>query len=134
MEMIHNTTGERAPGHCVGTDARGDAIYLVPDGWSPEEPYWLDAEGYAHEGKQPEPSWDYEGYWNTVFGAYRDAAGIVAEFGIGGTERDLDEWLGEAESAAKTAGGLRESPESWGEFHMRALAELVEAVERADES
>lgn len=50
MDLINDTTGERAPGHRVGTDERGDVLYRVPEGWTPVEPYWLDAEGYAHEG------------------------------------------------------------------------------------
>lgn len=52
MDLINDTTGERAPGHCVGTDERGDSLYRVPEGWTPVEPYWIDAEGYAHEGEE----------------------------------------------------------------------------------
>jgi hypothetical protein len=55
MDMINEETGERAPGHRIGTDETGEDLYQVPDGWTPEEPYWLDADGYAHEGAAPEP-------------------------------------------------------------------------------
>lgn len=51
MTLTHQQTGERAPAHCIGTDEAGDALYLVPEGWTPDEPYWFDAEGYAHEGE-----------------------------------------------------------------------------------
>lgn len=53
MNMIHDTSSERAPGHYVGTDDDGDALYLIPAGWSPEGPHWVDADGYAHEGDAP---------------------------------------------------------------------------------
>lgn len=54
MDLINDRTDERAAGHRIGTDEQGDALYLVPEGWRPVEPYWLDAEGYAHEGEQNE--------------------------------------------------------------------------------
>lgn len=50
MYMINRETGERAPGHRIGTDEDGDELFCVPDGWCPAEPYWLDQEGYAHAG------------------------------------------------------------------------------------
>lgn len=40
-------------------------------------------------------------YWATVMGPDRDPAAVVREFDLaGGTRRDLDEWLGTAESEA----------------------------------
>lgn len=44
----NRTTGETAPAHEVGTDETGDTLYLVPEGWEPEQPYWLDEDGLAH--------------------------------------------------------------------------------------
>lgn len=41
-------TGEIAPAHRIGTDELGCPVYLVPPGWEPEQPYWLDTEGNAH--------------------------------------------------------------------------------------
>lgn len=50
MDLRNNTTGEIAPGHCIGSDENGDSLYLVPDGWTPVGAHWLDEDGHAHEG------------------------------------------------------------------------------------
>ncbi len=69
-------------------------------------------------------NWDYEGYWNTVLGASRDAAGIVTEFDLNTKDRvGLSTWLGCAEAAACVADNI-ELPEEWEAFHGRALDEL----------
>ena len=69
----------------------------------------------------------YEGYWNTVLGAERDAAAVLSEFGLdAGDRRGLDEWLGVAETEAwreSAQGGPL--PEEWGDYHARALAEIA---------
>ena len=74
-------------------------------------------------------TWDYEGYWNTVLGV-GNASRIVRESDLsGGTERDLDEWLGHAEAEAWASGGRGgDLPEEWSSYHERALAALVEAA------
>lgn len=51
MTYRNEQTGELAPAHLIGTDESGDKLYQVPEGWVPVEPYWLDADGYAHEGE-----------------------------------------------------------------------------------
>jgi len=80
---------------------------------------------------------DYEGYWNTVIGDRRTAESTVAEFDLaGGSRRDLDEWLGEAEMAAWTAGGNASEDfptEQWGGHHAQAIAELWKVVAPTDE-
>lgn len=53
MDMINEETGERAPGDLAGTDDGGEDFFRVPEGCIPVEPYWLDADGYAHEGAPP---------------------------------------------------------------------------------
>jgi hypothetical protein len=55
MNYRNDETGELASGDCIGTDASGEKLYQVREGWTPVEPYWLDADGYAHEGEQPPP-------------------------------------------------------------------------------
>lgn len=54
MDLISDTTGERAPGHCQGTDEQGRKLWLIPDGYTPEEPYWINEEGFAIEGEAPD--------------------------------------------------------------------------------
>lgn len=76
-------------------------------------------------------SWTYEGYWNAVLGANRDAAGVVEEFGLSGTRQGVSEWLGAAEAEAARVGGV-DARAVWGaDFHERALDELCAAAESA---
>jgi hypothetical protein len=70
--------------------------------------------------------WTYEGYWNVVLGANRDAARVVDQFEL--TPRGLDEWLGQAEAEACAVGGIQ-LPVEWCGFHQQALAELEAAFE-----
>jgi hypothetical protein len=75
-------------------------------------------------------TWTYEGYWNTVLGADRDAATVAREFALDTSDSGgLDEWLGHAESAAWIEGAEGRDgaphPTEWAGFHARALAELV---------
>lgn len=83
---------------------------------------------------EPEESvsagWDYEGYWNAVLGANRDASSVVMEFGL--VSDSLDEWLGVAESEAWRVGRNDRAPmpDEWTQFHARALAELQQAAEQ----
>lgn len=51
-------TDETGPAHVVGTDAEGDDLYLVPEGWMPVGPHWFDADGYAHATKTTEGDCD----------------------------------------------------------------------------
>jgi hypothetical protein len=68
-------------------------------------------------------TWDYEGYWNVVLGANRDADSVVEEFGL--VDTGLDEWLRKAESEAWRHGGDGCSmPPEWAGFHDCALKEL----------
>ncbi len=76
-------------------------------------------------------AWDFEGYWNTVLGANRSAADVVVEFKL--VAEGLDEWLGTAEDAARSAGGLKECPEEWDAFHARALDRLGRVIAETEE-
>ena len=74
--------------------------------------------------------WTYKGYWNAVLGDKRDAATLVAEFGLDARdERGLDEWLGRAEAAAWAVSAEADDgepmPGEWTAHHARALAELL---------
>jgi hypothetical protein len=65
-----------------------------------------------------------------VLGAHRDASDVVNEFALTADKRALDEWLGEAEAAAWSAGAAGgELPDTWQAYHQRALTELLEAAE-----
>lgn len=69
-------------------------------------------------------TWTFEGYWNTVLGDKRTPEMVVQEFGLGGSRRQLDEWLGAAEAAAIDQG-------AWGDMmdhHEHALDPLETAV------
>jgi len=75
-------------------------------------------------------TWTYEGYWNAVLGASRDAANVVSEFELDASDRrGIDEWLGVAEVDAWMAGGgepHRDAlPTEWTEWHAKALNEIV---------
>jgi hypothetical protein len=73
--------------------------------------------------------WTYDGYWNTVMGAGRSAADVVNEFDLKpGGRRGLSEWLGTAEAEALRAGGYKDVPDEWREFHATALDALHEAI------
>jgi hypothetical protein len=79
--------------------------------------------------------WSYEGYWNAVLGANRDAADVVREFEL--EARGLDEWLGHAEAEAWALGYGRDGavrggdmPSEWAEYHTSALAALRRAAEQ----
>lgn len=76
-------------------------------------------------------TWDFEGYWNVVLGERRSAAQVVAEFDLTADRRGLDGWLGHAEDAACTAGGLDTDGDEvaqWDPHHARALDELLAAA------
>jgi len=69
----------------------------------------------------------YGDFWATVLGPDRNAADVVREFDLAGsTLRDLDEWLGTAESEAWSAGRLE--GEIRADFHQRALHTLEAAA------
>jgi hypothetical protein len=70
-------------------------------------------------------NWTYDGYWNAVLGANRDADDVIVEFDLNGHRAELDEWLGTAEESARVAGGLEVLPAEWADFHGRALDELA---------
>jgi hypothetical protein len=70
-------------------------------------------------------SWTYEGYWNAVLGANRDAADVVREFEL--VSDGLEEWLDSAETAARVADWMTELPEEWPGFHARTLRALESA-------
>lgn len=56
-------------------------------------------------------TWTFEGYWNAALGDKRSPRQVVDEFDLeGGSERELDEWLGEAQEAARSAGGAERVP------------------------
>lgn len=77
--------------------------------------------------EEPKP-WTFDGYWNTVLGAIRSAADVVREFELDASDRvGLGTWLGEAEDAARSAGGLSTCPAAWAEHHTRALDALCAA-------
>jgi hypothetical protein len=75
--------------------------------------------------------WTFEGYWNTVLGANRNAAQVVAEFGLNQTGMDLEKWLGKAEAEAWTMGGGKRAhyPREWADFYLQALKALEAAIE-----
>jgi hypothetical protein len=77
--------------------------------------------------------WTYERYWNAVIGEKHTADGAVHEFELlkGADRRGLDEWLGEAEEIAFSAGKSMPSEDDGRAFHARALNALIEATERA---
>lgn len=77
-------------------------------------------------------TWTYEGYWTAVIGALTTGH-AAGEFGLDPSDvRGLDEWLGLAEAEAWRVGGDGgELPESWAEFHARALAAMSEVQSRA---
>lgn len=74
--------------------------------------------------------WTFEGYWNTVLGADRSAADVVAEYDLeGGNRPSLSEWLSTAESEAWQLGRLGASQgAAWGRFHEPALDALCDAA------
>lgn len=74
--------------------------------------------------------WDFEGYWNTVLGAYRTAAMTVAEFGL--VAAGLDEWLDTCEAEAARVGGIA-IPAEWADHHARTVRELEAAIRAAAE-
>ena len=79
-------------------------------------------------------TWDFDGYWNTVLGASRNAADVVREFALtdepAAGPGSLDEWLGNAEGEAWSAGGTGgDMPDEWAGFHAKALAQLKSACE-----
>lgn len=81
--------------------------------------------------KEGHTMWTFEGYWNTVLGANRNATDVVRELELDPSDaRGLDEWLGKAESEAWTVGGFagQPYPEEWTGYHARALEALVEAA------
>lgn len=78
--------------------------------------------------------WTFGGYWNTVFGAYGDAAKIVAEHGLEpGPREGFSEWVSNSEWEAWKAGGGDGAAmqDAWSEFHGRAVDALMEAAEAA---
>lgn len=68
-------------------------------------------------------NWTFDGYWNTVLGASRDAADVVREFDLNPADdrRGTDEWLGTAEAEALAMGGSVDVPAEWSDFHAKAL-------------
>ena len=85
----------------------------------------------------PTKTWTYEGYWNAVLGDKRSAAQVVAEFDLVADRHGLDEWLGHAEDAACSAGGLDPfgtEVEQWDPFHARALDELLAAANETSDA
>ena len=67
-------------------------------------------------------AWTFEGYWNVVLGANRNADDVVREFGLDPADQyGVDEWLGNAESEALAMGGKTNMPAEWVEFHIRAF-------------
>lgn len=78
--------------------------------------------------------WTFEGYWNAVLGADRDAADVVREFALTTSPMGtIDEWLGKAESEAWAMGRQGGSmPGEWADHHSVALAQLEEAAKEAE--
>jgi hypothetical protein len=75
--------------------------------------------------------WDYEGYWNAVLGASRDADDVCREFDLDPSDRrGMDEWLGVAESEAWSQCGEGDMPSEWTEHHTKALDELAQEASR----
>lgn len=77
------------------------------------------------------PAWSFDGYWNVVVGANRNASDAVREFDLApGDDSGFSEWLSEAESIAWTAGGHSGEPvpEEWTEYHDRAVRLLADAA------
>jgi hypothetical protein len=75
-------------------------------------------------------TWTYEGYRNTVLGT-AEAVLIVPAFDRDpATRHGLDEWLGQCEAEAWSAGGLDgDMRDVWpAEYHARALDELLDAA------
>lgn len=79
--------------------------------------------------------WTYEGYWNAVLGANRNAEDVIREFELNSSDKaGMDEWLGNAEIEAAIQLHIRgtnvdglhagEFPREWREYHTRALEEL----------
>lgn len=73
-------------------------------------------------------TWTFEGYWNTVLSPSRGWVGLARDFDLDlSDERGLDEWLGTAEEAAASAGGIS-IPEEWAGFHAKALEMAARAA------
>jgi hypothetical protein len=74
------------------------------------------------------PSFDYDEYWDLVL--CDDVAGVIAGHARDVTEASLDSWLTSLEESVwehrpEEVGGS-EMPSEWrGEYHTKALAELV---------
>jgi hypothetical protein len=70
-------------------------------------------------------SWDFEGYWNVVFGSLTPAE-VVRDFDLEQDDRaGLDEWIGNCEAEAWHVGGQSGAvPVEWAAFHKRALLKL----------
>lgn len=88
MDMINDATGERAPGHCVGTDDTGRELYSVPTGWTPVEPYSLTEDGYAVAGATRTTKYLIETMPDHLRGSHR-AAGNWGVYPHNGAERRI---------------------------------------------
>lgn len=133
-----NTSGE-SDDHASTFETRGEALSFYVTYIRPELTGLGDPEFRLRGAGVCEPlgeAWTWGGYWAVVLGANRTAATLVHEFDlIGGSVRDLNEWLGTAESTAWEAGGFGGTPypEEWSDFHRRALDLICRAVEEEDD-
>ncbi len=109
-------------GRMIGV-VRGDGERVI---LTNSDPVFEGDEGFEEAWEGAAAS-DYEGYWNAVVGADHCPASAVREFDLaGGSRRDIDEWLGTAESEARAVGA--DFGDDAGAFHERALDALVAAA------
>ena len=72
----------------------------------------------------------YDSYWRHIMGNDISAADTIEEFREArASERSVDEWLGHAEEVAEQMGVDLGRPRDRARHHVRALAEIVSAIE-----
>jgi hypothetical protein len=83
----------------------------------------------ASKPQKTRKGWDYASYWTAVLGS-RSPAQVVEHFRLKPSDlHGLDEWLVRAEEQAwRTRGSIAQMPESWWEFHQRALDDLTKTA------